>query len=79
MKKLFIILTAIVFLAACNNDGTTDVKDSVMDKIDSTGEARVDSVQEATDSLQHKVDATFKKTDSANKAISDSMERKKKN
>jgi hypothetical protein len=81
MKKVFIILIACVSLSACNNDSssTTDVKDSVMEKIDSTGDARVDSVKEATDSLQNKVDATFEKTDSANKALSDSMAKAKKN
>ncbi|MDQ3682798.1 MAG: hypothetical protein M3352_06975 [Bacteroidota bacterium] len=84
MKKVFIILIACVSLSAlsaCNNDSssTTDVKDSVMEKIDSTGDARVDSVQEATDSLQNKVKSTFEKTDSANKALSDSMAKAKKN
>jgi len=81
MKKVFIILAAGVFFTACNNDGTstTDVKDSVIEKIDSIGEARVDSIQAATDSLQNKVEATFEKTDSANKAVSDSMAKKKKN
>lgn len=81
MKKLFIILIASVFLGACNNDGasTTDVKDSVLENIDSTGDARVDSVQKATDSLENKVEATFEKTDSANKKLSDSMAKAKKN
>lgn len=81
MKKLFIILTASVFLAACNNDGAADadVKDSVLEKIDSTGEARVDSIQNATDSIENKVEATFEKTDSANKKISDSIAKAKKN
>ena len=45
-----------------------------MEKIDSTGEARVDSVKEATDSLQEKVENTFEKTDSANKEISETAE-----
>ncbi len=81
MKKLFLILTASAFLGACNSDSasTTDVKDSVMENIDSTENARIDSLKEATDSLQNKVDATFEKTDSANKALSDSIARTKKN
>lgn len=81
MKKLFIILIASVSLAACNNDSASDVdvKDSVLEKIDSTGDARVDSVQEATDSIQNKIESTFEKTDSANKAVSDSIDKRKKN
>jgi len=39
MKKVFIILAVSFSLAACNSDSasTTDVKDSVIDKIDSMG------------------------------------------
>ena len=64
-------------LAACNNDGASsdEVKDSVLEKIDSTGDARVDSVKEATDSLQKAVENTFDATDSANKAIKDSAKK----
>lgn len=66
-------MSAAVILASCNNaaDSSEEVKDSVMETIDSTGDARVDSVQEATDSLQNKVENTFDKTDSANKANAD--------
>jgi septal ring factor EnvC (AmiA/AmiB activator) len=76
MKRFLGILSAAVILAACNNagDSTEEVQDSVMEKIDSTGEARVDSVKEATDSLQEKVENTFEKTDSANKEISETAE-----
>lgn len=74
MKKFFWMLSAAVIMTACNSasDSTEEVKDSVMENIDSTGDARVDSVKEATDSLENKVENTFEKTDSANKAIADS-------
>ncbi len=70
MKKLFVLLVAGLGFVACNDaaDADDNVEDSVLEKIDSTGDARVDSVQEATDSLEEKVENTFEKTDSANKA-----------
>jgi predicted small secreted protein len=81
MKKGFTIIAVCIFLAACNNDSSSgiNIQDSVLEKIDSTGEARVDSIQDATDSIQNKVEATFEKTDSANKANSDSIDKTKKN
>lgn len=81
MKKLFALFVIAASFAACNNSGnteTSDIKDSVKDKIDSTGDARVDSVKQATDSLQKTVDASFQKTDSANKEIADSANKSKK-
>lgn len=77
MKKLIIAFFAAFTLAACNNDGssTEEVKDSVLEAIDSTGDARVDSVKEATDSLEQKVENTFDKTDSANKALADTVKK----
>lgn len=76
MKRFLGILGAAVILAACNNSGESaeEVQDSVLEKIDSTGEARIDSVKQATDSLEEKVENTFEKTDSANKAISGTAE-----
>lgn len=78
MKKLFALVIIAGSLAACNNNGETasNVEDSVKSAIDSIGDARVDSVKEATDSLEQKVDATFEKTDSANKALADSADKK---
>lgn len=75
MKKLFLSFIVAASLVACNNDGasTENVQDSVLETIDSTGAARVDSVQDATDSIENKVESTFEKTDSANKVISDTM------
>jgi hypothetical protein len=74
MKKLLGILSIALVMTACNNaaDSGEEVKDSVLENIDSTGDARVDSVKDATDSLETKVENTFEKTDSANKAIADS-------
>jgi hypothetical protein len=74
MKKIFALFVIAASFAACNNEGTTtdSVEDSVTNAIDSTGDARVDSIQQATDSLTNKVEATFEKTDSANKALADS-------
>jgi hypothetical protein len=76
MKRFFGIVSAALILAACNNAGDTgeDVKDSVLETIDSVGDARKDSVKEATDSLEKKVEETFEKTDSANKVISGTAE-----
>lgn len=76
MKRILGILSAAVILAACNNAGESaeEVQDSVLEKIDSTGEARQDSLEEATDSLKEKVENTFEKTDSANKEISETAE-----
>ena len=79
MKRLFALLIIAGSLVACNNNGgdtASNVEDSVKTAIDSIGEARVDSVKEATDSLAQKVDATFEKTDSANKAIADSAKKR---
>jgi peptidoglycan hydrolase CwlO-like protein len=75
MKKLFLLFVIAASLVACNNDGasTENIEDSVLENIDSTGDARVDSVQQATDSLENKVESTFDKTDSANKVIADTM------
>jgi formyltetrahydrofolate synthetase len=79
MKKVFALLIVAVSFTACNNEGTegsSDVKDSVLNKIDSAGDAKVDSVKNATDSLQKKVEATFEKTDSANRVVADSVNKK---
>jgi hypothetical protein len=43
-----------------------------LEKVDSAGEAKVDSVENATDSAKERIEANFEKTDSANKAIADS-------
>ena len=74
MKKIFALFIIAASFAACNNEAETadSVEDSVKNAIDSTGDARVDSVKQATDSIEQKVDATFDKTDSANKALADS-------
>ena len=78
MKKLFALFIIAASVTACNNSGnaeSADVKDSALEKIDSAGDARVDSVKQATDSLQNKVEASFDKTDSANKALADSTKK----
>ena len=77
MKKVFLSIAIVASFAACNNDGTStdNVKDSVLENIDSTGDARVDSLKEATDSIENRVEESFEKTDSANKAIADTMSR----
>ena len=71
MKKLFVLLVAGLGFVACNDaaDGENNVEDSVLENIDSIGDARVDSIQDATDSLEEKVENTFDKTDSANKEL----------
>jgi hypothetical protein len=74
MKKILCVLTLMMGLAACNNSGNSSetVKDSILEKVDSAGEAKVDSVENATDSAKERIEANFEKTDSANKAIADS-------
>lgn len=74
MKKILSILALAVVFTACGNSGTSteEVKDSVMETIDSTADARVDSIQETTDSVKQRLDNTFEKTDSANAATGDS-------
>ncbi len=63
---------------ACNNEANDadNVEDSVLEKIDSTGDARKDSIKEATDSLEKVVESSFDKTDSANQAIADSAKKR---
>ena len=78
LKNVKLILGSFLFialLAGCNNDGSSSetVKDSVLEKVDSLGDARVDSVQKATDSAKDRIENAFEKTDSANKAIADSL------
>jgi len=74
MKRIFLFFLAGGLITACNNESADsgEVKDSVQKAIDSIGDARVDSVKQATDSLQQKVENTFEKTDSANKVLADS-------
>lgn len=68
------VLAVFCVLTACDNSGSSSetVKDSVLENVDSIGEARLDSVENATDSARERIKNTFEKTDSANKAIADS-------
>ncbi len=78
MKKLFYIFFSSAVLVACNNnsDGSADVKDSVLEKIDSSTEAKIDSLKDSTERLKERVEKTFEKTDSANRAIADTSKRR---
>ena len=78
MKKILSILLISGAVMACNNGSSSSesVKDSVLEKIDSTGDAKIDSVKEAVDSTKERVENNFEKTDSANKAIADSLDKK---
>lgn len=60
---------------ACNNSGSgaDEKKDSVIDVIDSSAEAKVDSIQENADSVKNLVEESFEKTDSANRVVADSI------
>lgn len=75
MRKYVLILAVVGALTSCNSSGSSSetVKDSVLENIDSLGEARVDSIENATDSVKERIENTFEKTDSANKAITDSV------
>ncbi len=74
MKRLLSMGLIFSVLGACNNQAEADgtVKDSVLEIIDSTAQARIDSIQRAKDSIQSQVETSFEKTDSANKALADS-------
>ena len=74
MKKYLGIIIIVSALIGCNNDGASSetVKDSVLEQVDSVGEAKVDSIENATDSAKERIENTFEKTDSANKALADS-------
>jgi gas vesicle protein len=79
MKKVLLFALAAGLLTACNSgSGNNETKkDSTVSAIDSTADARVDSIQTVTDSLKEKTEHTFEKTDSANKAIADSASKAK--
>ncbi len=74
MKRLLSMALIFSVLGACNNQAEVDgtVKDSVLETIDSTAQARIDSIQRAKDSIQSLVETSFEKTDSANRALADS-------
>jgi hypothetical protein len=78
MKKILSILWILGVLVACNSSGSgsESVKDSILENIDSTGDAKIDSVKEAIDSTKERVENKFEKTDSANKALADSLDKK---
>lgn len=58
MKKLLLVL-AIGAFAACNNGtSTSETKDSAVETIDSTADAKIDSLQNRADSLSNKIDST---------------------
>jgi hypothetical protein len=77
MKKLLFLFVMAGALAACNNDAksSSDVKDSVLDKLDSSTDAKIDSLKDNKDSLANRIDKSFDKTDSANKALADSTKK----
>lgn len=77
MKKLWVLLVVAGFVSACNNssDVVDDRKDSVLEKIDSSTGAKVDSIEETADSVKKVVEGTFEKTDSANRAMGDSAKK----
>jgi len=80
MKKIILFTLAAGLIASCNSGGenTGDtVKDSTVKAIDSLGDARMDSLEQATDSLKEKTEKTFEKTDSANRALADSAAKNK--
>ena len=64
MKKLLVVLALGAF-AACNNGTGDSAVDSTANKIDSTANAKIDSVQTKADSISNKIDSTASaKTDS---------------
>ena len=77
MKKILSIALIFSFLIGCNNEAEGDgtIKDSALEQVDSTADARIDSIKQAKDSLESMIETSFEKTDSANKALSDTVRR----
>ena len=61
MKKLFILFAvASLGFVACNNESAVEkAEDSTVSVIDSTKDAKTDSIEVASDSLKSKVDSTL--------------------
>jgi hypothetical protein len=59
MKKLFILFAvASLGFVACNNESAAEkAEDSTAVKIDSTADAKTDSIQQTADSLTQKIDS----------------------
>ena len=69
MKKFLSVLAVIAFVA-CNNNGDADKtdKDSIKSVIDSSAEAKKDSVENKSDSVKDRIDSAAKaKKDSLKK------------
>lgn len=66
MKKLLLVFGIAGFLTACNNDGASseNMEDSVMENVDSSFDAKIDSLQDAADSVKENVENSFDKADS---------------
>ena len=77
MKKLLFVFAIAGALTACNNDASSseNVKDSVLENLDSTTDAKIDSLEETKDSVENRIEKSFDKTDSANKALADSTKK----
>lgn len=70
MKKLFILFAvASLGFVACNNESATEkAADSTAAVIDSTKDAKVDSVENVSDTVKHNIDSTLEaKKDSVTK------------
>lgn len=60
MKKLLMILALGAFVA-CNDSATTtteETADSLTNKVDSSADAKIDSLETKTDSLANKIDSS---------------------
>jgi hypothetical protein len=77
MKKLVFLFAIAGALTACNNDSSSsgDIKDSLIENVDSIEKARKDSIEDSTDRVKERIDNSFDKTDSANKALADSTKK----
>lgn len=77
MRKIATLLLAAAFFASCGNnaentkdpvDSMEQRKDSLIDKVDSSINAKIDSLEERKDELKNKFDSTIdKRIDSAKK------------
>jgi|GEM_PF-1841399 len=68
MKKALALFVILGFLTACNNeagnagdkvDSLEQRKDTLLDRVDSTKEAKIDSIENKTEQLKDKFDSTI--------------------
>lgn len=57
MKKLLILMTAVVVFAACNNEA--DSTDNIQDSLDSVANVKIDVIDSTAEAKKDAVDSTM--------------------